>query len=261
MTQSLSIFYAFLRRDFYNAWKTTKDIAFNWAILVPVMYVCMNGYIQPGVMLGKTSQLNMVMFIGSILLSVQVLSFKASIELLFDLLGDRFIDYQLTLLSPRLIIIERIFFATCYTFALLLPYYPMSKLLLGDLFNTQATSWPAVILVLTASAFLISAYNIFICCILNAPHELRKVWVRINNPLFMLGGFWAPWYVVMKASPILGYLSLANPFMYMSEGLRSAFLGTPDFFPVPLCVAVLLGLGCVFTFLALRQFKRRVDHI
>lgn len=262
MTLSFAIFLRFLQRDAYNACKKLRDIAINWGLLVPAMYACINGYLQPLIFSGSLNvELNTVMFVGSILLGLQVLSYKASVFILFDLLGDRFIDYQMTLLNPRLVIIERITFATLYTFVLSLPYYPLAKLLLGNNLDTHATSWSAVVLMLAASSLMVSAYHVFICCTLRSPTSLRRLWVRCNGPLFLLGGFWVPWHTVYAAAPWLAYLSLANPFMYVTEGLRRAILGSPTFFPVTTCVIVLLMLSLIFTLLALYHFKKRVDHI
>lgn len=262
MSSTLLIFYRFLQRDFYTARNSLFGIAFNWAVLVPTMYVFITGYLQPRVFLGANhGQIDMVMFIGSILQSMQLLSYKASVPLLFDLLGERYIEYQATLLKPQLVIIERIFFSTIFTFIMLIGFYPMAKLLLGSTFNTTATSWPAVMLMLLVSSLAMSTYNVWICCTLHSAQSLRKLWVRCNVPLLLLGGFWVPWHLIMKSHPWLAYATLANPLIYISEGLRRAFLNTPDFFAVSTCVAMLLLLSVVFTLLALRSFKKRIDHI
>jgi hypothetical protein len=256
------VFFRFLQRDIYHAQKRLSDIALNWGFLVPAMYVFMYGYLRPRVFLGvEHGQLDTVMFIGSILLGMQVLSYKASVSLLFDFLGNRYVDYQVTLLHPRLIIVERIVFATLYTFVMLIPYYLIAKLLLGDVFHTTEASWASVLVMLLVSSLAMSAFHVAVCCMVKSPPGLRKLWVRCNGPLALLGGFWVPLLPVMKAHPVIGYLSFLNPCIYSTEGLRSAFLQRPDFLPVSLCVGVLTLFSLLFTLLALYGFKKRMDHI
>lgn len=262
LLSTASVFYRFLQRDIYNAQKRLSDIAVNWGFLVPVMYVFMYGYLRPRVFLGSEhAQIDTVMFIGSIVLSMQVLSYKASVSILFDLLGDRYVDYQVLLLNPRLIIIERILFSTLYTFTMLIPYYPVSKLLLGSAFNTTATSWISVVIMLFMSALCMAAFHVAVCCMVRSPQGLRKLWVRCNSPLALLGGFWVPWLPIMQSNAFIGYLSLLNPCIYITEGLRSAFLQRQEFFSVPFCVGVLASFSVFFTLLALHSFKKRIDHI
>lgn len=259
---TVSVFFSFLQRDYYVAKKQLLGNAFNWGLLVPMMYVFMYGYVRPRVFLGSEyAQIDTIMFIGSILLSMQNLSFKASAPLLFDLMGDRYVDYQVILLRPCLVIMERLLFTSMYTCLMLLPYYGIAKLILQEAFRTTATSWPCVFLMLVMSSVCMSAYHIAWCCSIRSPQGLRQLWVRYNSPLSLLGGFWVPWHLMFKASPFIGYVSLLNPCIYSTEGLRSAFLQRPEFLSVAVCACALTLLTILFIALALYNFKRRIDHL
>jgi ABC-2 type transport system permease protein len=90
-----------------------------------------------------------------------------------------------------------------------------------------------------------------------APQRMGLVFSVLVVPLTFLGCVYYPWSA-LTAVPWLQWAVLANPVVYMAEGLRAAM--TPD---VPhLSPAVFLGVGVAFaivlTVTGVRLFTRRV---
>ncbi len=257
------IFLRLMQRDWYQY----KDRIFsyyliNYALIYPALYAFSFGYLQANLFFGNTDPLKgTILFVGNFLLVVIVLSFNLGLELLFDLEHDRTVDYQMTIINPRLIIIERILFTSLFTFFILLPYYPVAKLLLGSFFVTSALSIPKAIALLYVSSLMCAAYNHFVACVLPSADSIGIFWRRVNTPLFMLGGFWVPWYVLQKFSPWLGAVAMLNPFLYVTEGMRQAVLNNNLFLPFWHSFFMLLLFTAMFTGAALWKFKKRVDHI
>lgn len=260
--RSLTVFLQFLRRDFYIYSKQIKNFLINFGILRPLFFSFSFAYIQANIVF-KTQQSKFVtvFLIGNAMTIIMILTFTLASKLLFDFEQNRFIDYQISILHPRLVILEQILFYSLFSFAIMLPFFPITKLLLRDSFQTTLTSWPQAFLILYLGSLCCAAYHLLAMCIMKGSNSIVTLWMRINIPMFILGGFWVPLHVIHKSFPSLSFLTYFNPIIYITEGLRSAILGTPEFLPVGACALALLGFSVVFTLLTFHFFKKKTDHI
>ena len=233
----------------------------NNVIILPLLCIFSEGYLAQTILFGTNAGLNTMRFTGVLLLPLLVATFNLATTLMYDFEYNRFVDYQITVLSPALVVLERIVFNGLFTCMLMIPFYPLCKLLLGAQFVTINTSWPLLFFMLLLASLLASAYHILAMCVLPNASSFIRLWARISAPLFLLGGFVAPWVIVYEVSPVIAYALLFNPFMYVSEGVRQAILGSPMFFSAPICVAVLVLFIFLFYGLALLFFKKRMDHV
>jgi ABC-type polysaccharide/polyol phosphate export permease len=91
--------------------------------------------------------------------------------------------------------------------------------------------------------------------------RMRNIWTRFIWPMWMLGCYQFSWAALYVASPQLAYLTLCNPVLYVTEGMRGALLGNPDCLPWELCIAAL----CFFIVLgwryAYQKMKRLLDFV
>lgn len=258
----LSLFLRFMQRDAYLYRNRIMKYVTNYAIIYPVLYAFSFGYLQSQIYFQQSNALlGTILFTGNFLVVAIVLTYKLSIELLFDLEGERAIDYQITILRPQLVLLERIIFASLFAFVILLPYFPMAKFFLGSLLITTNVSWIKLATILYMACLLGASYNHLVACSLKNSHSLGFFWRRINMPLFITGGFWIPWYVMNNLSSLLGAITLCNPFLYITEGIRQSIISGNEFLPFYVCISALLGFSVLFTLLTFYMFKRRVDHI
>jgi ABC-2 type transport system permease protein len=220
------------------------------------------GYVFPSIYFGAHDPLAATtMFAGTIVVNLVVLANIVNIGLLFDMENVRYIDFQLTLLSPRLIMVQRILFTSFFTFIILAPFFPISKLLLGSWFVTTNTCWPALMLIVYLGALVSSAYTQLYACIVPNSRKLRSFWMRINFALITFAGFLVPWYVMKQFSSILGYVLLLNPLLYITEGLRQAILGSPQYLSLWICCSMLMLWTALLTVASWYFFKKRADHV
>jgi len=261
MHKAAIIFLRFLQRDIYVQKQRIGTFLINYGIIYPTIYAFAIGYIMANTYLGYNSGQGTNLFIGHILIIVVAFANSLNIGLLFDFENQRCIDYQITLLSPRLIILERILFASLFTFAISIPFFPIASLILGNSFAHATISWPKTFLVLYASSLCCSAYTQFTACVIPNSRKLRSFWMRVNFGLINLGGIFIPWHVMNKFSSVLGYITLLNPLLYITEGLRSAILGLPEFINAWICMSAMLAFSVLFTLLAFHFFKKRIDHV
>jgi ABC-2 type transport system permease protein len=256
------VFWALIVRDLNVYASDFKRYLINYTLSFPLIYSFAFAYIQAQVFFGKQGpRLGSIMFAGNIIIPILVVTYKQAIELLFDLENERFVDYQMSVLSARLIILERIVFTTFFTFIMTLPFYPVAKLFLGSYFITSNASIMGALAVLFAGSFCCAGYHHYATMLMKNTSQLGTLWSRVNHPLISFGGFWVPLYIMSAYAPWFGKLALLNPLIYISEGLRTAIIGGPEFLPLKVCVPALLGFGIVFLAFTWRSFKQRVDPL
>ena len=202
-----------------------------------------------------------MLFIGNILLLTLFLCNRSCMELLFDLEGDRYIDYQATLVDARLILVQRIIFASIFSFVILFPFFPVSKLILQSHFDSTNTSWFMLSLILYLSCLCLASYMILVACMLKNSRNLSTFWKRVNVPLLFLGGFLVPWHIINQYSSMLGQIVYLNPFIYMTEGLRHAIIGGNQFLSYNACISGLLIFTLIFTLSSFYFFKKKTDYV
>lgn len=262
MNNALFIFWQFLKRDYFVYRQRLATYFINYCLIYPVLFGFGIGYVQTHAYFGAgQAKLGTVVFIGHILIIVVVLANTLNIGLLFDLEQDRFIDYQITLLNPRLVLLERIFFTSLFVFALAIPFFPVAKLVLGNAFDTSNTCWPALFFILYLSSLCCSAYTQLCACVIESSRSLRSFWMRVNFGLITFGGIFIPYYICKQFSSVLAYFTLLDPLLYITEGLRRAILQDPVFLPIWLCALALLVFSALFTVASWHFFKKRIDHI
>lgn len=261
MNQSLVIFLRFLQRDFYVYRKQIKRFFVNYSILRPLFFSFSFAYIQANVVF-QTQQTKFVtvFLIGNTMMILLVLSFTLACTLLFDFEHERFIDYQISILRPKLVILEHIVFSSLFCFVVMLPFFPVAKLILQNSFDSSHASWPQAFLILYLGSLCCCAYHFLAICVMKGPSSIISLWMRINIPMLILGGLLVPLHVIQKFSPHLSSIVYLNPIIYLTEGLRAAILGTPEFLPVSICAAVLFGFSVVFILLTFYFFRKKTDH-
>src|SRR5581483_8228415 len=145
-----------LYRDLYAQRNYITTYITNYSLIYPLLSLFSCGYLQANILFGGSALQTTSLIIGSILLPMMVLTYKNNIKLLFDLNNDRFIDYQISLMSPRLVLVERIVFTALLTFCLTLPFFPMAKLVLQNKFEVSKISFAGVIIMLLLSSLTCS---------------------------------------------------------------------------------------------------------
>jgi len=259
--QTLCIFFQFFRRDLYVNLKQIKHNLINYALIYPASFGINFAYFQSNIFFGANNEhLGTIIFAGTCIIPIVILTSHFTLALLFDLENDRYIDYQITILHPRFVILERILFSSIYTFMISIPYFPVAKLMLGSAIDTTHTSWPCLFLMLYLGTLCCSTYQQLAACLLK-QNQITMFWVRVNHVLIMLGGFWIPLHTVRSYSPFLSYLTQLNPLIYLSEGMRQAIVGGEQFLSITHCAIALLIFSGIFTILTWHVFKKRVDHI
>lgn len=261
MKRSALIFLQLMHHDFRSYYKKIPTLLTNFCVIYPISFAFMFGYVMPSIYFDASPEKATILLAGHAVVNMLVLAYSINIMLLFDFDGDRYIDYEITIINPRILLFQRMLFAALFSGLATLPFFPIVKLLLGNNFASANTSWVALCAVIVVGSLVCSTYTIMLACAISNPRKLVRFWLRVNFILITLGGLFAPWHVIYQFSAILGYLVLLNPLLYITEGTRSALTGNPQFLSVPLCTLAMLAYATVFMFCAWYFFKKRMDHI
>ena len=78
----------------------------------------------------------------------------------------------------------------------------------------------------------------------------------IIAPMVMFGCTYYPWRG-LDAVPLMKWLVLINPLVYVAEGMRAALTPQIPHMPIAAILAALLLITSAFTWLGLRSFDKR----
>jgi hypothetical protein len=259
---TISVFVQYMRRELYVYKKQLPQLLVNHTLILPVMFSISIAYLQARSYFGANAHgMSTLLFSGNIIIPLMTTAFSIMFALFFDLQGPRFVTYQITMLNPRLVVLQRLLFGWLLTFILTAPFYPIGKLLLRTELNTANTSWPAVFAMVLVSTLFCTSYHLLAAIYITNPASINMLWARVNGPMLSLGGLFIPFFIMQQFSALFGKLMYLNPGIYITDGLRQAIIGGEQFLPLWLCMGVLTGCSIVCFMFSVVVFKKRLDHI
>lgn len=256
------IFYEFLLRDIKIAFTRVKIHLLNNGCISPLLNAFCFGYVLPWVAIGEQSVHESTMIcIGGILWSLFPLAVALTVELVFDLEQDRFVLYQTSILSPRLVIAQKIFFSSIVCWLCMLFFFPITKVVMQHRFVIENISVLSVASLLYFGSLFSCSFTMAVQTTISSSMQLENLWLRVYYPMLLLAGGMVPWSVYRDVSPVLGFVTQINPLMYLTDGLRSAIIGSGEFFAVSYALGMLAISSLICMLISMYNFKRKVDHI
>jgi ABC-2 type transport system permease protein len=153
------------------------------------------------------------------------------------------------------IAVEKILFGAVQSLLAGLVVLPMVTLIPAAPVALEVRSWGLVAVVALLSALLSGALGLALGTFVN-PRQIGLMFSVVVLPLTFLGAVYYPWSA-LEAIPWLQLLVLANPLVYVSEGLRAALTpSVPTMPPVVFLGALAVSLAAL-TAVGLRGFARR----
>lgn len=232
----------------------------NYGIIYPTLWSISFGLLLPYYGLGHQDALMTTMMIcGSFIWIVLPVTYHLNMDLMYEINNKGYIWYYLTFAPSTLLLVERLIFSTFISLVSAVPFFCMIKLILGNLFLSATLSVPLLLGIITSSGLFCGAFNIFTMTIVYNDIQMTNFFIRIVMPAVNFGCFLVPWYAMRSIHPLIGFLTLANPFTYITDGLRSSIVGNSLFIPASYCVGALTGFAMIFIILAAFFFKRKTD--
>lgn len=254
----LHVFTQLLKRDFGIFLQNAVNNAINilcWVILSLVVYQ----FIMPE--LGCTYK-------GDFLLVSCVISraffgvMDGVCRMVADLDGDKAITYDMTLpISHTLLFIKIAISNGMHAGLLSLLIIPAGKIILWNYLSFPFFCLPKLLLIIFLSSFFAGFFSLFIIGITKNLMQIEDIWSGILFPLFALGGFQFTWKVMHEVSPVMSYINLFNPVMYMFEGIRGATLDPALSISFWICCMMLMIFTIPMGYIGIHLLKRRLDAI
>lgn len=185
------------------------------------------------------------------------------IELIGDIEGDRRIYYTMTLpLSSTMVFIYIGLYWAINTFLVAILMFPLGKLILLKGFDLSIINYPKLILIFIASNLFYGYFSLWLTSVIKGGLDTTTmIWVRVVVPLFMFGGYYYSWAAAYSMSSIVGYISLGNPLIYITEGMRAATLGQEGFLPFWTCLFAVLGFTFFCMVHGIYRLRKKLDCI
>ncbi|NNM44041.1 MAG: ABC transporter permease [Chlamydiae bacterium] len=183
-------------------------------------------------------------------------------DMMFDIQGDRAISYTLTLPLPSSLLFLRMALYWAINSAVVSIFLiPIGKLILFSQFDLSKISVLKFILIYPLIHLFYGFFSLWMVGILKGIGTIAQLWVRVINPMYMFGTFFYSWHAVHSFSPVVAYLNLCNPMVFIMEGLRSACLGSEGYLPFWVSFLALLGFTILCGWDGIRRLKIRLDCV
>ena len=137
---------------------------------------------------------------------------------------------------------------------------PIGKLFVFTEWNWGMISIWKMALMLISSNFFFAFFGIWLSSVLKMT-SLNSLWLRYIVPMWMFGGYTYAWSSMYNLSPTLGYISLVNPMIYVTEGMRAAALGQEGYLPFWFCLPMLWLFTFVCAKVGVKRLKRKLDCV
>ena len=89
-----------------------------------------------------------------------------------------------------------------------------------------------------------------------APQQIGLMFSVILAPMIMFGCTYYPWKGLDRV-PVMKYLVLINPLVYVAEGMRAALTPGVSHMPISAVLGALILVTGLFTWFGLRTFDKR----
>ena len=259
----LSNVYWLMQRQFFLIKNSLGDLFINYAIIWPCIFSFSSGYFVPLVFfpqdpINKGTEL----MVGMVLLQAFVVAYFMMVDLISERESSGILHYHITATSFGAAFAARVLFYVMYVFCALLPFLPVSKLLLGEHLYTDLISWPLLVVVLFFVVTLVVTYVFALAALVREMRSIEYVWSYGVEPFLWLSGMWAPTYAIAKSGvPGITYFLMINPFGYASDVLRQLFFNDPRFSSVGISVLIMFLATVFFVAVAYRLLRKQIHAV
>ena len=180
-----------------------------------------------------------------------------ALPLATELGGTREIEDRLMAPLPiALVSLEKVVFSTFQSVLAALVVFPLLYVIPAEPVSVHIASWPLLIGVVIMAGLLAGFLGLLLGTVVQ-PRQIGLIFSLVVVPITFLGCVYYPWQT-LTAIPWLKVLTLINPLVYVSEGLRAAMTPSIPHMPVPVVIAALVAITGALAWLSTRSFIRRV---
>lgn len=225
-----------------------------------VLTIFVTGYIMP--YFGLSDSFG-VFQLGGVIAAIGLFEvYVSAVDLVVDFEGDRVIDYTLTLPIPSwLAVFSKAAFYFIVYFSLTMAVLPVGKLCLFNQLDVTQIDFFKLILAVIFQSMFYACFVIWAASVIDNMSKLGTVWARFIFPMWFMGGFQFSWMSLYHVLPIVAWIDLINPMIYITESTRAALLGQADYLNFWLCLVAITFFSAICFLLGMWNLKKRLDFI
>jgi ABC-2 type transport system permease protein len=249
------VFGALLRRDVRVARKELPSFLLR-TTLQPIMFTVVFGYLLPKMgFMGRgytAALLPGVLAVSLAMAAVQAVTLPMAV----DFAATKEIeDRLLAPVATHWVAVEKVVSGMLQGLVSALFVLPLARLIMGPIPGLTLSHAGEVLAVAVLGAAAFSAMGLLLGTAV-APQHVGLMFSVILAPMIFFGCTYYPWRG-LDVVPVVKYLVLINPLVYVSEGMRASLTPGIPHMPLPVVLAMLLVLTLVFGGLGLRAFDKR----
>ena len=252
---ALSVFFALLRRD---ARVARKEI---WFFLVrttmqPLLFVIVFGFLLPK-MRFVVGDFQSALLPGILAVSLSLSAIQSvALPMVQDFGWTKEIEDRLLAPVPtRLIAAEKIVAGMIQGLIASAFVLPVARLIMGPIAGLTLSHFGVVLVLALLGSLAFSSLGMWLGTAI-APQQIGLMFSVIIAPMIFFGCAYYPWRS-LDVVPVIKYLVLVNPMVYVSEGMRGALTpGMPHMSLGVVAIALVL-IAAGFWVLGMRSFFKR----
>lgn len=184
------------------------------------------------------------------------------VDVVSDLEGDRVINYNLTLPIPSIwaLISKSAYYFIIYVL-LTTTMLPIGLVCLWNQVHLLHISYYKLALAIIFQSIFFSCFVLWAASMIENMGKLGTVWARFIFPMWFMGGFQFSWFALYQAMPMIAYLNVINPMIYITESTRAAMLGQEGYVNFWVCLIAIIGYSALCLLLGISNLKKRLDFV
>ena len=250
-----SVFFALLRRDVRVA---RKELVFFLirTTMQPLLFLIVFGYLLPKMsFVGKGYQTALLPGILAVSLSVSAIQ-SVALPMVQDFGWTKEIEDRLLAPVPtHLIAAEKIVAGMLQGVIAAAFVLPVARLVMGPIPDLTLSHAGQVLVVVLLGSLAFSSLGMWLGTAI-APQQIGLMFSVIIAPMLFFGCAYYPWRG-LDVVPVMKYVVLVNPMVYVAEGMRAALTPAVPHMPLPLVGAALIVIVAIFWTLGMRSFYKR----
>jgi ABC-2 type transport system permease protein len=249
------VFLALLHRDVRVARRELPAFLVR-TTLQPILFVTVFGWLLPK--MGFTNRAyTSALLPGVLAVSLAMSAIQAvCLPMVMDFAATKEIEDRLLAPVPTaLVAIEKIVSGVLQGLVSAIFVLPVARLIMGPIPGLTLSHAGEVLVVAVLGAAAFSAMGLVLGTAVS-PQHVGLMFSMIVAPLIFFGCTYYPWRGLDKV-PVVKYVVLVNPLVYVSEGMRASLTPALPHMPLPIVLAMLLVLTGIFGWLGVRTFFKR----
>jgi ABC-2 type transport system permease protein len=254
-TRPSTVFIALLRRDIRVARKELPFFLLR-TTMQPLLFLIVFGYLLPRMNFTRGGYQS-ALLPGILAVSLATSAIQSvALPMVQDFGWTKEIEDRLLAPVPTWIVAaEKIAAGVIQGIIAALFVLPLARLIMGPIAGLTFVHLGDVFVITVLGATVFSALGMWLGTGI-APQQIGLMFSVIIAPMLFFGCAYYPWRG-LDVVPVMKYLVLLNPLVYVAEGMRGALTPEIPHMPLPVSMGALLVIAALFWVMGLRSFRKR----